>query len=90
MARLHLIEFECGCIGFEPKPDDETATLVYVCDGDGDYVLSSRRRAGSKGLQSFTPLSKEADELATAAIAGLIQDGHSARAIKRHLEWINK
>lgn len=90
MTRLHLVEFQCGCIGFEPKPGEEDATLVYCCDGDSDYCLTSRKINHSKGLQSFAPLSEEADELVVGAISGLIQDGYSARSIKRHLEWINK
>ena len=71
-----LVEYSCGCVGFEPSTSTGESLLVDNCDrGEGDsgeYGLFFREM----GKKSFTPLSEEKERELFLELGELIHLGY--------------
>lgn len=80
-ALPQLVEYECGCIGFPPSPDDEEATalLIYWCDtssyDESPYSLGFRPMRRPDRKKDFKALSKDDASRVFGRLATLIQKG---------------
>jgi hypothetical protein len=88
---IHLVKFECGCIGTKPGPDVEDRIVTYVvyeCDACSGYV--GERNVDffakeAKGMGNYESVGAVERNTRLLLLRNLAEDGWHFRLIRKLL-----